>query len=447
MDKPVVDIDTFDNQDPIEAIYALNIGDFVTESFISEDLLDKIADRVTGDPGKLKLQLQELIQIYSMDNTLSIFGFDQNEGFVIYDSIAATLRNMFQVDACNIFQVAQKTPGESYLSLTGTSLNLNHQDRWGVGIQLGENNLLSDLYETGEVQAIQHVGNQPHWHGIDRLSHSRVTSLLAAPMAEGNKQAGLILFESYEDVSFSPELQDLAQCVATVFVTASRLQRLVAQAQAEIDKDASSLDELRSLRAQITESIADLGSHQNGFVEALGTAIDARHQFTRGHSKAVAQLAKTIATGMDLNEKTVDLVYCAGLLGSLGKIDIPGEVLSKRDDLNTQEWDELRKHPNIGVGLLVQINFLSEVIPYVHYQKERWDGSGGPEGLKAKNIPLGARILAVADALVAMTHERPYRGDPLSPKEALIQVKQEAGRYWDPDVIDALERMSLDALS
>src|SRR5690606_17579036 len=111
------------SRDPLEAIYALNIGDFVAESFISDELLNKISHRLADDPAKLKAQLEELIHIYSMDRTLSILGLDAQGGFLIYDSIAATLSRMFEVDACHIFRASTRDTGEQFLSLTGTSLS------------------------------------------------------------------------------------------------------------------------------------------------------------------------------------------------------------------------------------------------------------------------------------------------------------------------------------
>src|SRR5690606_21565821 len=149
------------------------------------------------------------------------------------------------------------------------------------------------------------------------------------------------------------------------------------EAQDKINHPRLDENALLSMRAQITESIADLGVHQQNFVETLSLAIDARQNFTRGHSKMVGQLAQAIAEQLALNEKTVDLVYLAGLMGSLGKVHIPKELISKKDALSPAEWESLRDHPNVGVNLLVKINFLSEVIPYVHSQNERWDGSGG----------------------------------------------------------------------
>ncbi|MBY0450947.1 MAG: HD domain-containing protein [Cyanobacteria bacterium] len=436
------------SKDPLEAIYALNIGDFMADAFISDDLLNKIASRLGDDPQKLTSQLEELIQIYSIDKTLGILGFKSDEGFVIYDSIAATLAKMFQVDACHIFQSMHKDSGADSLSLTGSSVELSSKTRWNLSFPLPENHRLWSVYHDSEAQVFTDLKSENGglWTPLSEIHQDKTTSLIAAPMAEGAKYLGLILFERYSNEPFSTELIELANATARVFVTSTRLQQLVAQAQTQIGKETPSLEELRSLRAQITESIADLGSHQQAFVEALGGAIDARNHFTRGHSKQVAHVAQALAFDLRLNEKTCDLIYYAGLVGTLGKIDIPSEVLAKKETLAPQEWDSLRNHPNVGVGLLVQINFLSEVVPYVHYQKERWDGSGSPEGLSGQSIPLGSRILAVADAYHAMTQARPYRDNPISHDDAVAALKKEAGTLWDPTVVNALSEIPTELL-
>ncbi len=427
--------------DPLEAIYALNIGDFVAESFISDDLLRKISHRLSDDPDKLKAQLEELIQIYSMDKTLGVLGLDAQAGFLIYDSIAATLAGMFQVDACHVFQSATPENGESALSLTGTSLALDSTQRWEISIPTKALNLICDVYQGYNPVTHAQVTIQPNWRPIERLGQSQTRSVLAAPLREGQKQLGVLLLESYTGAVFNEEAVQLAQVIATVFVTGMRLQALVAEAQNLIHHHKADSNALLNMRAQITESIADLGIHQQEFVEALSSAVDARCNFTQGHSKQVGTLAHAIAEALELNEKSIDLIYLAGLLGSLGKMHIPQEIIRKKEQLNPQEWDRLRDHPNVGVNLLVKINFLSEVIPYVHYQIERWDGSG-PEGLKGRSIPLGSRILAVANAYYGMTQERPYRGEPLSHAEALATLQKESGVKWDPLIVGTLANIA-----
>ena len=428
--------------DPLEAIYALNIGDFVAESFISDDLLNKISDRLAGDPAKLRAQLEELIHIYSMDKTLRILGFESSDGFIIYDSIAQTLCEMFQVDGCHIFQGAHKDGGHEVLSLTGTSnTQMPTGKRWNIGIEVGEDDFFSVAYRAPETQLIADTGKLDNWQPMTELGMDKTKSLIVTPLREGKRPLGLLVFESNKATPFNAELKTLANATARMFVTGIRLQQLVAEAQAEVQTGELNTNLLLNLRAQITESIADLGVHQQEFVEALSHAIDARNDFTRGHSKNVAELSLRIGDALKLNEKTIDLVYYAGLLGALGKINIDGNVFAKKQDLTGDERDELRNHPNMGVAMLGKINFLSESRPYVQSQKERWDGSGGPEGLKGRNIPLGSRILAVADAYCAMTGDRPYREPPMSHEKALQALQKEAGTLWDPDVVAVLATM------
>lgn len=435
--------------DPFEAIYALNIGDFVAESFISDELLTKITDRLADDPNKLKAQLEELIHIYSIDKTLGLLGLDAQSGFLIYDSIAGTLAQMFQVSACHLFQTATKDTGdngEQALSLTGTSLALDRAQRWEVTIPTRSNDFLSDTLQSLETRVVADASKVPNWTPNQRLNQQQTKSLMATPLREGGKAMGVLVFESYEPTRFHNETVDLANITARVFVTGMRLQQLVAEAQTQISAPVKDSNKLLNMRAQITESIADLGIHQHEFVEALSRAVDARHNFTRGHSKQVGELARAIAEQLELNEKTIDLTYMAGLLGSVGKIHIPQEIIHKKESLNPAEWDQLRDHPNVGVSLLVKINFLSEVVPFLHAQNERWDGSGGPEKLKGRSIPLGSRILAVANAYYAMTQERPYRGEPLSHNAAIDTLQKEAGSKWDPLVVDALAHICMDSL-
>ncbi|WP_373532295.1 HD domain-containing phosphohydrolase [Vampirovibrio sp.] len=436
-------------RDPIEAIYALNIGDFVAESFISDELLSKITDRLGDNPGKLKAQLEELIHIYSIDKTLGVLGLEAQSGFLIYDSIASTLAQMFQVSACHLFQTATKDTGEQSLNLTGTSLALDKKQRWEIIIPAKSDNLLSDLQQGYETRIFPDLSKIPNWKPNEKLAQTQTQtqSLMATPLREGGKSMGLLIFETDQPSVFSDEMADLADIAAKVFVTGMRLQQLVAEAQERIGQPDHALSKLLNMRAQITESIADLGIHQQEFVEALSKAVDARQNFTKGHSKKVGELAKAIAEALELNEKTVDLTYLAGLLGSVGKVHIPQEIIRKKESLSPADWDHLRDHPNVGVSLLVKINFLSEVIPFLHSQNERWDGSGGPEKLKGRSIPLGSRILAVANAYYAMTQERPYRGEALSPKAALKTLQTEAGTKWDPLVVEALCKISVEDCS
>jgi len=432
---------TMEKNDALEAIYALNIGDFLVDSFISDDLLDKISDRLASDPEKLKRQLEELIDIYAMDKTLGLLGFDNDDSFILYDSVASTLAHMFLADACHIFQTATNDLGHQYLSLTGTSINLDGHHRWQIGVDIQDDDVVSRTYRNQSTTIVNSVQDYRMWVPLAALHQDKTASVLVCPMVDSGKGMGVLLFETYTPKEFNHELLDLAEATARVFVSSVNLQQWIAKARQEVSLPVPSNAEMQNLRAAITECIAELGTQQQVFVEVLGAAIDARQAFTRGHSKRLAETAKTIGQALNLNEKTLDLLYMAGLVGHIGKMDVPQQVLTKQEKLDADEWESFRKHPNVGANLLAQINFLSEILPYVTYQQERWDGSGQPEGRQGRNIPLGSRILAVADAYQAMVEDRPYRDKSLTHAEAVQLLKAESGAKWDPDIVALLEKL------
>ena len=347
---------------------------------------------------------------------------------------------MMQVDACHIFQTMYKDEKPHFLSLTGTSIQEPLENRWNIGYELfDKSHVIVEAYDDGFAAVMTEISEETAgWKPLTMLHQEKVRSFVAVPMQDSMKTVGLMLFESYDPTDFPQEAIDLAEATASVFVVSLHLQRLLEQSQHLVSLQTPNPSEMLSLRAQLTEAIADLGRYQQFFVRSLSYAVDARNDYTQGHSQGVAEVAKQIAEEMRLNEKTIDLVYYAGLLGSLGKINISQAILTKEEALTAEEREALKDSPNMGVGLLMKMNFLAEVIPYIDYQKERWDGKDSPHGLSGRSIPLGARIIAVADAFHALTHTRPYRQAPLTTEEALQVLQSEAGSKWDPDVVDSL---------
>ena len=201
--------------------------------------------------------------------------------------------------------------------------------------------------------------------------------------------------------------------------------------------DDAEMVELQHMRAELTALIGDLGDNQETFIKALANAVDIKGQYSVAHSQNTADLARKLATELGLNEKTKDLIYYAGLLSNIGKIALPEELFSNKGKLSKEDWDKLKTYSNIGVNILMKINFLSEVVPYICYHKERYDGSGEPEGLARMSIPLGSRIIAVADAYSAMTSDRAFR-KAMTKEQALSIINQESGTKWDPVIVSAL---------
>lgn len=393
----------FLDSDPLEEIFALNLGDFLTEHLISEDLAQKIKKHDNADKAEsLKKQLRELISIYSINNTLSVLGFSNKEDYIIYNSIAKTIVQMIDAKACHIFLSAEYTKG----------INQDETNYVLVGSSAGENEEI-DI-------------NNP--------------SLIKTVMQYGSENTGIIMIESKEEKAISEEFSKLIKVTARLFAISMLLLKLTdSTAKAMEDSDVTSTD-LQHYRAELTAVIGDLGSEQQHFVEMLAKAVDAKSEYHNNHSQNVANLAKEICISIGLNEKTKDLIYYAGLLQNIGKITIPEELFNKKEKLSQQDWELIQNHPNIGVSLLMSINFLSEVIPYIHYHKERWDGTGEPEGLKGQSIPLGSRIIAISDAYCALTEDRPYR-KALAKEEALKIIQQEAEKKWDPEMTKVLRQI------
>ena len=384
--------------DPIEEMFALNLGDFLSENLISEDLAKKISVK-SNKKERLINQLKELIDLYSSKNTLCVLDFNKNEEIAIYTSIAKSIVCMLEVDECRIFFAK-----ENKLELIGNSANDNSDCGFGL-----EELLHNDI--------------------IERIHH------ICIPIRNSAIPIGAI------DIKYSQKPEDdfleVATSIANLLGTTITLQKVIEETNNTIQNPDSTDFELKKLRGDLTALIGDLCDYQQNFVEALATAVDRKGQYTVSHSRNSAKLSRGICTKLGLNEKTTDLIYYAALLQNIGKITLPEKLFATNGKLSPEELNKIKNHTNVGVNLLMNINFLSEVVPYITYQTERVDGSGTPEGLKGQSIPLGSRIIAVSDAYCAMTSDRPYR-KAMEKDKALDIMKSECGIKWDEDVINAL---------
>jgi len=168
--------------------------------------------------------------------------------------------------------------------------------------------------------------------------------------------------------------------------------------------------------------------------DALMLTIDVKDHYTKEHSSRVAKYALQIAKsiGLALNEQ--ELLMEIALLHDIGKIGVREDVLNKSGPLTPEEWDEMKRHPVIGYQIVQPIEFLGQMRKSLLYHHERFDGKGYPEGLTGKDIPLGARILAIADSYDAMVTDRPYR-KALSIEQAIAELKKGSGRQFDPVLV------------
>jgi HD-GYP domain-containing protein (c-di-GMP phosphodiesterase class II) len=269
----------------------------------------------------------------------------------------------------------------------------------------------------------------------DTISANGVT---AVPMCSNSKKVGVIAIEDKKATLIAKSYLTLLESMAKLFASSMALQGEIDNTNHLLeDEDFASESNLQHSRAELTALIGDLCEFQQGFVENLAKAVDTKGHYKVSHSKNTAELSKKICKQLGLNEKTTDLIYYAALLQNIGKIMLPEKMFASNAKYTPEELKLMQEQSNIGVNLLMNINFLSEVVPYVTYQKERYDGSGTPEGLRGMSIPFGSRIIAVADAYCAMTSDRPYR-EAMTSDKALSILREETGYKWDVNVVDAL---------
>lgn len=179
----------------------------------------------------------------------------------------------------------------------------------------------------------------------------------------------------------------------------------------------------------------ELQTSYESVLDALLSALDTRSTETQGHSERVTAYTMLLADAMGVAEEDRYHIERGALLHDIGKIGIPDRILLKAGPLSPEEWEEMKRHPIIGYRMCSRIDFLQGAAKIVLHHHERWDGSGYPDGLAGEDIPLGARIFAIADALDAMITERPYR-QAISFEEAAAEIARNRGTQFDPQVVD-----------
>jgi HD-GYP domain-containing protein (c-di-GMP phosphodiesterase class II) len=195
-----------------------------------------------------------------------------------------------------------------------------------------------------------------------------------------------------------------------------------------------------AISAGITATIDRIEASYTEAIVALVAAAEARDRYTTGHSARVAQTAILIGEALRLPGAALRSLRRAGLIHDVGKLSVPDAILSKPGRLTAEEYDVVKTYPTRGLEVIGRIASLREELPGVLHHHEWYDGSGYPHGLAGEEIPLAARILAVADVYDALTSERPYRS-ALSPDDALAHLQRMAGVQFDGTVVDAFVRV------
>ena len=199
---------------------------------------------------------------------------------------------------------------------------------------------------------------------------------------------------------------------------------------------------VRDRTKQVAEKHAELRTAYIETMRALAEAVDAKDTYTRGHSERVGVYASKIAREIGLPKDLIERVYIAGLLHDVGKIGVSDAVITKPDRLTEEEYEEIKKHPEIGAKILEPVSFLSDVVECVRHHHEWFDGSsrGYPDQLQGERIPLPSRVILVADTVEAMSSNRPYRNG--LPLEVVVrELHKFSGSQFDPNCVDACLRL------
>ena len=195
-----------------------------------------------------------------------------------------------------------------------------------------------------------------------------------------------------------------------------------------------------NLLAETRRHARELEETYDQTLEALMSALDARDRETEGHSMRVSKLACMLGEKIGLNNEQLKALERGALLHDIGKIGISDVILHKPGKLTEDEWEIMRRHPDIGAGIVDRIPFLAESMSVVRYHHERWDGSGYPLGVKGEDIPIHARIFAVVDVFDALTSNRSYRKKS-SPEEALCYLQEHSDVLFDKEIVEALSQL------
>ena len=298
-----------------------------------------------------------------------------------------------------------------------------------------------NVLETESVDAVLSDLQMPGISGMQFLAQVRPRySHLAFLMITGvdDIQVGIEAMKSGADDYLVKPLQ--IEVVMASLERALEKKRL----QQEVENYRRHLEEMVGERTQqLRSALLQIERSYEDTLEALGAAIDLRDSETAGHSRRVAKYSTKIAKELDVAEHELKTIIRGAWLHDIGKLATPDAILLKPGALTQEEWRIMQRHAEIGYDLVKRIPFLAQAAEIILSHHERWDGSGYPRGLKARDIPLGARVFAVADTVDAMTSDRPYRS-ALSFEETEEEIRRGSGSRYDSQVANVFLRVGIE---
>ena len=286
----------------------------------------------------------------------------------------------------------------------------------------------------GEYDGILSDINMPGIDGVEMLRRIRMSDGdVAVVMMTGAPDLSVAL-EAMRLGAYDFLSKPLNLDVLSLTVDRAVEKKILVKQNREYQRNLESMVQERT--QQLNQANDDLRNLFIGSIKALAQALEAKDRYTQGHSARVAEESVRIARYLSLSEDEIQNIWIAGFLHDIGKIGIQESVLNKPGRLDPEEWELVKQHPVFAARILEPIEELSDVIEMVRHHHEHFDGTGYPSGIAGADIPLGARILSVADAYDALTSERPYR-DAVPEEEALKVFEEASGTQFDPVIASA----------
>ncbi|MCD6420467.1 MAG: HD domain-containing protein, partial [Synergistetes bacterium] len=332
---------------------------------------------------------------------------------------------------------------------------------YGHTIGINQKSVIVRATKQGEMQNIPDTSKEPEY----LCGYECFNSELAVPIKAGDEVIAVLnteskklnAFDTQEELFLSLAAEESAGMIQNIKLQEdlkAKNEELMMTVQELTEKESklsSTIEQIESYTKEIEETNRKLSQKEEQLkrtymqtIKALSELIEIKDPYTRGHSLRVAKWSVRIAKEMGISEPYLQRIFLAGLLHDIGKIGVRGAVLNKAGKLTEEEYDEIKKHPVIGANILREVKHLQDIVPVILHHHERWDGRGYPDGLKGTGIPLWSRIMAVADTLDAMTSSRPYR-KALSMEDAVEEIKRNAGRQFDPDVVEAFLKIIIES--
>lgn len=388
--------------------------------FRRRGLLGKVEDR-----HKKLLVLEAIVDLVSKAADLH-----QNLNAIVH-KVVETL----EVEAGEIYLWDRESEQLVYIAHDGLSDRFV-QDSKSMRIGLGDD-IPGRVVQLGEPIFSKDISKDPRLTRVV-VREEGYRAFISVPLLSRHQVVGTLNLISHAAREFSPENIQLLMAVGSLLGAAIEISRLLKKAEESYYKEVAPIEEPE-------RSGKELKDAYTGMARALVGALEARDPYTRYHSERVMQYALDIAVEMGYSQQDREVLEVATVLHDIGKIGVESNILNKAEPLTYSEWTRVRLHPIKGVQILYPIKFLEKALPIIEQLHERYDGKGYPHHNQGEQIPLGARILSVADAYDAMTSDRPYR-PAISDEETVKELKRNAGTQFDPTVVKAfltvLERHS-----